>query len=71
MALGRPEEARDSCLTALRCRPEHAEAHLWLALALLQLGKRAEAREHAARAVALRPELEEDPAMTPLRDLMF
>lgn len=71
LALGQAEEARDACLTALRCLPEHAEAHFWLAHALLGLGRRTDAARHAARALDLKPALENDPAMTPLRDLMF
>ncbi len=36
--LGRPEEARDALLTAIECRPSHAEARFELARVLARLG---------------------------------
>ena len=51
---GRPREAADELRVALWSR-ESAEARLWLADALLQLGDTEAARTEAARALELAP----------------
>jgi Flp pilus assembly protein TadD len=52
---GHPERAERSCRRLLRARPDHADAHNLLSIALAALGRTGDALRHSRRAVELRP----------------
>ena len=52
---GHPERAERSCRRLLRARPDHADAHNLLSVALAALGRTGDALRHSRRAVELRP----------------
>ena len=56
LGAGQPFAAQKTLLAAVEARPEDAQAHYHLALAYLQTGNRAAAREHLEAAVRLDPQ---------------
>jgi Flp pilus assembly protein TadD len=54
---GRFQAAAEEYRLALACKPDYADAHFNLALALAELGEMEEARRHYLRAVKLNPSL--------------
>lgn len=56
LLLSRPEAAAEQLTEAVRLDPRDADAHAHLALAFLSLGRTGDARTHATRALALRPD---------------
>jgi Tfp pilus assembly protein PilF len=57
MQAGDDTKAKSEFLEALRLKPQYAEAHYNLALALRQQGKEAESRAEFEKAYELAPEL--------------